>query len=398
MSLWENVKMALDAIWAHKLRSILTMVGIVIGVAAVIIIVAIGQGGEAELTSTLTGDGNNVYIQPSTKLLMENNGVIPPDFITEQDLQGLGQIKGVENVITLSYETRSLSFREENVDDVLVYGMNDNAVLQSSGLTVAEGRPFRPADFQSGNAGALISFKVKEKLFGEQDPLGQIIRIGNQPVVITGVLEQPVGFLASLQEMEVYLPQRTWNNVFGKSEISQVMLEVDQPENMIEVGEKAVNLLHKNHNATDRYEVLNLQQIGDMISGITRVMTVIIGSIGGISLLVGGIGVMNIMLVSVTERTREIGIRMSLGATRTHILVQFLIESITLSVIGGLVGILLGSGAAALITLLSPWSAVVSWPVALGGVLFSMLFGVIFGLLPANKASRLNPIECLRHE
>lgn len=398
MSLWENVKMALDAIWAHKLRSILTMVGIVIGVAAVIIIVAIGQGGEAELTSALTGDGNNVIIQPSSKFFMENNGVIPPDFITDLDLQGLRQIKGVENVITLSYETKSLSFREEEVDDVFIYGMNDNAVLESSGLKVAEGRAFRPADFQSGNAGALISHKLKEKLFGEEDPLGQIIRIGNQPVVVTGVLEPPVGFLASLQEMEVYLPQRTWSNVFGKSEIMQVMLEVDQPENMIEVGEKAVNLLHHNHNATDRYEVLNLQQIGDMISGITRVMTVVIGSIGGISLLVGGIGVMNIMLVSVTERTREIGIRMSLGATRTHILVQFLIESITLSVIGGLVGILLGSGVAALITLLSPWSAVVSWPVALGGVLFSMLFGVIFGLLPANKAARLNPIECLRHE
>ncbi len=398
MSLWENVKMALDAIWAHKLRSILTMVGIVIGVAAVIIIVAIGQGGEAELTSALTGDGNNVIIQPSSKFFMENNGVIPPDFITDLDLQGLRQIKGVENVITLSYETKSLSFREEEVDDVFIYGMNDNAVLESSGLKVAEGRSFRPADFQSGNAGALISHKLKEKLFGEEDPLGQIIRIGNQPVVVTGVLEPPVGFLASLQEMEVYLPQRTWSNVFGKSEIMQVMLEVDQPENMIEVGEKAVNLLHHNHNATDRYEVLNLQQIGDMISGITRVMTVVIGSIGGISLLVGGIGVMNIMLVSVTERTREIGIRMSLGATRTHILVQFLIESITLSVIGGLVGILLGSGVAALITLLSPWSAVVSWPVALGGVLFSMLFGVIFGLLPANKAARLNPIECLRHE
>lgn len=398
MSLWENVKMALDAIWAHKLRSILTMVGIVIGVAAVIIIVAIGQGGEAELTSALTGDGNNVIIQPSSKFFMENNGVIPPDFITDLDLQGLRQIKGVENVITLSYETKSLSFREEEVDDVFIYGMNDNAVLESSGLKVAEGRSFRPADFQSGNAGALISHKLKEKLFGEEDPLGQIIRIGNQPVVVTGVLEPPVGFLASLQEMEVYLPQRTWSNVFGKSEIMQVMLEVDQPENMIEVGEKAVNLLHHNHNATDRYEVLNLQQIGDMISGITRVMTVVIGSIGGISLLVGGIGVMNIMLVSVTERTREIGIRMSLGATRTHILVQFLIESITLSVIGGLVGILLGSGVAALIILLSPWSAVVSWPVALGGVLFSMLFGVIFGLLPANKAARLNPIECLRHE
>ena len=398
MRWWENVNIALDAIWAHKLRSILTMVGIVIGVAAVIIIVAIGQGGEAELTSALTGDGNNVIIQPSSKFFMENNGVIPPDFITDIDLQGLRQIKGVENVITLSYETKSLSFREEEVDDVFIYGMNDNAVLESSGLKVAEGRAFRPADFQSGNAGALISHKLKEKLFGEEDPLGQIIRIGNQPVVVTGVLEPPVGFLASLQEMEVYLPQRTWSNVFGKSEIMQVMLEVDQPENMIEVGEKAVNLLHHNHNATDRYEVLNLQRIEDMISGITRVMTVVIGSIGGISLLVGGIGVMNIMLVSVTERTREIGIRMSLGATRTHILVQFLIESITLSVIGGLVGILLGSGVAALITLLSPWSAVVSWPVALGGVLFSMLFGVIFGLLPANKAARLNPIECLRHE
>lgn len=398
MSLWENVKMALDAIWSHKLRSILTMIGIVIGVSAVMIIVAIGQGGEAELTSSIAGSGNEIHIQPTEKVFIENNGVIPSGFITDEDLFGLRNLPGVKSVITFSSEMESISFQDEKVEDVHVMGINDNAVLETSEHEIVQGRPFREADFQSGNAGALISAGVKKKLFGDQDPLGQIIRIGNQPVVITGVLAPPVGLLASLQEMEVYLPERTWRNLFGKSEISQVTLEVDQPEQMKEVGEKAIALLHQTHNVEDHYQVINLEQIGEMIGSVARIMTIIIGSIGGISLLVGGIGVMNIMLVSVTERTREIGIRMSLGATRGHILVQFLIESITLSVIGGVVGILLGSGVAGLITLLSPWAVTISWPVAVGGVLFSMLFGVVFGILPANKASRLNPIECLRHE
>ena len=398
MSLWENVKMALDAIWSHKLRSILTMIGIVIGVSAVMIIVAIGQGGEAELTSSIAGSGNEIHIQPTEKVFIENNGVIPSGFITDEDLFGLRNLPGVKSVITFSSEMESISFQDEKVEDVHVMGINDNAVLETSEHEIVQGRPFREADFQSGNAGALISAGVKKKLFGDQDPLGQIIRIGNQPVVITGVLAPPVGLLASLQEMEVYLPERTWRNLFGKSEISQVTLEVDQPEQMKEVGEKAIALLHQTHNVEDHYQVINLEQIGEMIGSVARIMTIIIGSIGGISLLVGGIGVMNIMLVSVTERTREIGIRMSLGATRGHILVQFLIESITLSVIGGVVGILLGSGVAGLITLLSPWAVTISWPVAVDGVLFSMLFGVVFGILPANKASRLNPIECLRHE
>lgn len=152
------------------------------------------------------------------------------------------------------------------------------------------------------------------------------------------------------------------------------------------------------HDAEDAYQVQNLEEIADSIGNVTRIMTTIIGSIAGISLLVGGIGVMNIMLVSVTERTREIGIRKALGASKRQILTQFLIESITLTLIGGLLGIGLGAGGASLVSLFAGWPSLISWQVVLGGVLFSMTIGIVFGMLPANKAAKLDPIEALRYE
>ncbi|WVE37717.1 FtsX-like permease family protein, partial [Priestia megaterium] len=156
--------------------------------------------------------------------------------------------------------------------------------------------------------------------------------------------------------------------------------------------------LNNLHDAEDAYQVQNLEEIADSIGNVTRIMTTIIGSIAGISLLVGGIGVMNIMLVSVTERTREIGIRKALGASKRQILTQFLIESITLTLIGGLLGIGLGAGGAALVSLFAGWPSLISWQVVLGGVLFSMTIGIVFGMLPANKAAKLDPIEALRYE
>ncbi|PTM54748.1 ABC transporter permease [Desmospora activa] len=398
MNGWENLKMALDSIRAHKMRSLLTMLGIVIGVASVLVIVAIGQGGTEQLTESFAGTGNSITIMPSQEIQIENNGVTPPHFFTQRDLRDLEQIPDVEQVMVASYQVMDTAYREESVDGAFVYGVNNTGYMEMAGQGVIQGRQFQATDFRRGNGGAVLSQSLYEKLFPDGEGVGEIIRVQNQPVQVIGVLEPPTGLLGSFAQDEVYLPFATWRNVTGKNEINQLTVKTSSAETIQEVGEEAVAVLNRNHGTEGDYEVMNLDQLVQGINQVANIMTVVIGSIGGISLLVGGIGVMNIMLVSVTERTREIGIRMSLGATRGQILKQFLIESVALSVIGGLIGILIGYGAALLISLLSPLPAVISPVVAVGAVAFSILFGVIFGLLPANKASRLNPIECLRYE
>ncbi|PRX40674.1 putative ABC transport system permease protein [Planifilum fimeticola] len=398
MSVWESVKMAFDSIFAHKLRSFLTMLGIVIGVASVIIIVSIGQGGEAQLTEAFAGTGNTITVMPSSEMQLNEGGALPPDLFTEEDIRALEGLPEVKRVLALSYSTADIRYRGEQLEGAIVFGINNNGILEMDQRKLSEGSGFRTSDFLSGSAGALVSADIRDELFDGKNPVGSIIRIGDRPVVVKGVLEPVEGLFSGFQQTEIYLPYRTWQRVFGQGRISQLTLQAESPDQIQAAGEKAVDLLNRRHNTDDGYQVLNLEQITEGISRVARIMTIVIGSIGGISLLVGGIGVMNIMLVSVTERTREIGIRMAVGATRTQILLQFLIESITLSVIGGAIGILIGYGVSALISLLSPWPATVSLPVALGGLLFSVLFGVVFGLLPANKAARLHPIECLRYE
>ncbi|MFD1706971.1 ABC transporter permease [Siminovitchia sediminis] len=397
MSVYENIKMALTSLRAHKLRSILTMLGIIIGVASVIAVVAIGQAGEAMLKSQIVGETNTtelLYVPPEEEL-MSNSGGWMEDPFTVEDIQLIEEIPEVKRVVASSSESSMVRYREESVD-ALVNGISQ-AYFEINHLGIGEGRSLMAEDFLGGSRKAMISSSLKKELFGEKEVLGEVLYIASQPVEIIGVLSKETVFLA-LDSNEIYIPWKTWQNIYMKSEYSQVTIEAETPEELQIAGTKAAELLNRIHDKDQAYQVLNLEELTDGIGQITNIMTIVIGSIAGISLLIGGIGVMNIMLVSVTERTREIGIRMSLGATPGQILFQFLVESVTLTLIGGAIGIGIGIASASVVAYIAGWPALISWQVILGGLLFSMVIGVIFGILPANKAARLDPIESLRYE
>ncbi|KUP33164.1 sporulation-delaying-protein transporter subunit SkiZ [Bacillus halotolerans] len=397
MSLLENIRMALSSVLAHKMRSILTMLGIIIGVGSVIVVVAVGQGGEQMLKQSISGPGNTVelYYMPSDEELASNPNAVTESTFTENDISGLKEIDGIRQVVASTSESMKARYHEEETD-VTINGINDGYMNVNS-LEIESGRTFTDNDFLAGKRAGIISQKMAEELFDKSSPLGEVVWVNGQPVEIIGVLKKETGLL-SFGLSEMYVPFNMMKSSFGTSDFSNVSLQVESADDIKSIGKEAAQLVNDHHGTEDSYQVMNMEEIAAGIGKITTIMTTIIGSIAGISLLVGGIGVMNIMLVSVTERTREIGIRKSLGATRGQILTQFLIESVVLTLIGGLIGIGIGYGGAALVSAIAGWPSLVSWQVVCGGVLFSMLIGVVFGMLPANKAAKLDPIEALRYE
>lgn len=397
MKLFENIKIALNSVLAHKLRSVLTMLGIIIGVGSVIAVVAIGQGGEQMLKESISGPNNTIDMTytPSDEELNANPNALFEASFTEEDIQSIKTMSGVKQVASSTAQGMQLRFQDTTVD-ATVTGINEGYTNVHS-LEIAEGQDLRDIDFRSGRRAAVISEGVKKELFNGQNAIGEMIWMNGQPVEVIGVIAKQKGMF-SFDMNEIYVPFALLTTVFGLNEYDKLSIQVAHADQMKEVGKNAAARLNENHHTEDAYEMINMEEIAAGIGQITTVMTTIIGSIAGISLLVGGIGVMNIMLVSVTERTREIGIRKALGATRPQILVQFLIESVVLTLIGGVIGIALSLGGASLVSFFAGWPSLVSWEVVCGGVLFSMLIGIMFGLIPANKAARLDPIESLRYE
>ncbi|WP_242144852.1 MULTISPECIES: ABC transporter permease [unclassified Bacillus cereus group] len=398
MSLLDSIKIALSSILAHKLRSALTMLGIIIGVGSIITVVAIGQGGEAMLKSKIAGSGNNlmpIHFVPDINDPFGAEQEAPK--ITDEDIFEVKNIKEVSHVITTNNTMEPLEMNDKK-EMVTVIGL-DSEYFSVNKVKVVKGRSLNEADISQGNNAVMISTKTEEVLFKDENPVGKILEMKGQPMQVIGVYKTD-NEIMGFENSEVLIPITLWPILYGTDEIQSIAIQSKNVDDLEEAGKKAVEVLNsrKPSESSGKYEMLNLKEFQEGVSKVTNIMTMIIGGIAGISLVVGGIGVMNIMLVSVTERTREIGIRKALGATRSKILLQFLIEAVMLTLLGGLIGICLGYGGAYIVSTFAKWPPLVSWEVVVGGVVFSMTLGIIFGLIPANKAAKLDPIEALRYE
>lgn len=393
MNLLESIRVALEGIMVSKLRSFLTTLGVVIGIAAVIAVVAIGQGGRAVLMSEMEKIGTNIF-------------AIYIDWRTDKQITGrefdLSDVAMIKDKIP---DITHLSPHNDAMGDVR--GPKDKKYARITGvssdfayirkLNIKEGRFFTNEDDTGKRRVAVLDEELALQVFGRAEALGNKINIESTPFLVVGVIAKTESALGFGGNPSVYIPFRVWQVIFD-DQIEMLEGSASSKEKVNEAMGQAVMLLERRHHDPGKYASQSMEQEMQAANKITGIMTLVIGAIAGISLLVGGIGVMNIMLVSVTERTREIGIRMALGARRRDILVQFLIEAVVLCLLGGLIGMALGTGGAYLIAKIAKWPPLVSSWTALLAFAFSAAVGVVFGIMPANKAARLNPIEALRRE
>ena len=402
---FDYLKQAAGAMISHKMRSFLSILGILIGVAAVIAMLAVGQGAKDSIEKQLASLGSNLLmIRPGSSRV---HGVaLEAGSVTRFTLQDVDAIKKFIG------EVKSVSPSVRGRGQIVYGNTNWNTQVEGVSVDYAETRASRPAVGRFFNEEeekmrvkvALLGTTPARELFGDADPVGETIKINLLNFKVIGVLPSKGATGFHDQDDTVLIPVTTaMYRVFGKEYVDSIYAEVKSPQLMDAAQDNIYGLIVKRHHISkkdedDSFEIRNMADIKSALESTTKTMSLLLGSIAAISLLVGGIGIMNIMLVSVTERTREIGLRKAIGANNKDIMVQFLIESVLMSLIGGIFGILLGSGIAILITLFAGWSVKVSSFSIILATVFSLIVGVVFGLWPAQKASKLDPIEALRYE
>lgn len=421
----EDIRLSFKGIWSHKMRSFLTMLGIIVGIAAVIAVVSTIEGTNEQIKNNLIGDGTNtINIQ-----LYENGW--PADFsyssapsgvpeMTESLRNEILDIDGVENVSFYHYREygASLYYRNTTLDGCSVYGV-DPSYFPTAGLRVIKGRGFTEEDMKPGRKSVLIDKTALSSWWEGDDAVGTIIDLDGEPFTVIGVVDKTKVFEPVINSFEdyntymqtanaaIYIPDIEWPVVFKYDEPKAVLVKAASTDDMTHAGRAATDLLNarlsfnnqgSSSDSTMKYQSANLADEASELQQLSASSNILLIGIASISLLVGGIGVMNIMLVSVTERTREIGLKKALGAKKRRIRSQFLMEAVILSGIGGGLGVIAGIILSRIISAMAMIPVAISVPSIVIAVLFSMAIGILFGMLPSIKASNLNPIEALGYE
>ena len=405
MRFWATLRIALRALQRNKLRSVLTALGIIIGVGAVIAMVGVGNGAKAQVEAQIASLGQNLIIVWAGNV---SSGGVRGGWGTAGTLSlddYRSTTREIPGVVAVSPELRmnaQIAAGNQNWYTTILGESPEYFSIREWPL--AAGAVFTDQDVRGANKVAIIGKTVAAQLFGDDDPVGQIIRVRQVPFVVVGVLTpKGLSVMGTDQDDVIIAPYTSVMKRLARTTLVRAInVQAESQDMLLPVQRQIEAILREHHHIVpgkdDDFTVRNQQEIAEMATATSKVMRLLLFAIACVSLVVGGIGIMNIMLVSVTERTREIGIRMAVGARARDILLQFLIEAITLSSLGGVLGIAIGLGAAKALSVLAGWPTLVSVPAVVVAFLFSAAVGVFFGFYPARKASQLDPIEALRYE
>jgi putative ABC transport system permease protein len=410
MSLLGLLRVAMRALAVNKLRSVLTMLGIIIGVGAVIVMIAVGGGAQQRVQEQIASLGSNLLLilSGSTTAGGARSGFGGNLTISEDD--ALAIAREIPETLSAAQVRGNAQIVWGNQNwSTVIYGVTQD-YIEIRQWAIASGRVFDAADQAGAAKVCLIGATVAKQLFGGADPVGQVIRIRRVPFTVIGLLESKgQSMIGTDQDDVILMPMTTARKrVLGASNLAKqrsvgaIWVKAAEGADLKAVEEQVRSLLRQRHRLQagqdDDFSLRNLEEVAAAQEASSRVLALLLAAVASVSLVVGGIGIMNIMLVSVTERTREIGLRMAVGARNRDILGQFLVEAVTLSLIGGLMGIAIGVGAAVAIAHFADWRIVLSTEAVVLAVAFAFAIGVFFGFYPARKAARLNPVEALRYE
>lgn len=417
--MFENIRLSFQGIWSHKMRSFLTMLGIIIGIAAIIAIVSTIKGTNEQIKQNLVGSGENTVevalYQGEWQYEMSYNGIpagVP--LVTEEVLAQILDIEAVENVSCYlnRQDYNGIYYLNTALSGGYVKGIDIN-YFDTCNYIMKSGRGFTEKDFAEYRKVAVLDSDSADALFQGEDPVGKTIEIQQEPYIVIGIVTKAKEFVPVINSIDdyytyagdtagsVYIPNATWPIVYQYDEPQNVVLRVGSTDDMTTAGKACADILNSYLSPQDetiQYKAKDLMEQAQQIQELSSSTNTMLIWIAGISLIVGGIGVMNIMLVSVSERTQEIGLKKAIGARKSRILGQFLTEAAVLTSLGGLIGVLVGIMLAQIISYISTTPVAISAPAAVGAVAFSMIIGIVFGMLPSYKAANLNPIDALRHE